>query len=410
MGAPPPWACIFSQESKTQWGLILRPRNSSDFSLLGSTKSSLRVYPTLRTSKSSGNMLGREVSVRDGVVVYLSMAFLAVTFGELMTGGILATPFSLLGVFLVPPFVVVSLTYGLGVLLVREASVRIRKGWAGTLLLGAANAWVLQGIFTKVIFGPASSPNIGPLGSYGHWLGVSWVYVVIAIYFDAILATVVPIFLTSEVFPRTRDRRLLSDLGVAVVAAALVLLVAWEDIYINANNGILPSAAHPFASSLTPMDLGVLIAAVAGLSLVAWKLPKDLLRPPTPLPVGSPWSMMGIGLAFTVTTLFVEGFAWQLVRIPAVVVAGYGLSCLLLLLLIRHRMGRSANLPHRVALVAGCLVPWLFVDVMLEVGGDFLVLPIAIGVFTILAVLWRRGLREAKVVSRSPVPALGTAS
>jgi hypothetical protein len=352
-------------------------------------------------------MRAREVTLRDTVVVALSMAVLAVTLGELMSGGILATPFSLLGVFLVPPFVAVSLTYGLGVLLVREGSVRCRGGWASTILLAAANAWVIQGIFTKVLFGPASSPDIQQFGTYGHWLGVNWVLVAVALYLDGVLATIVPIFLTTELFPQTRGRRLLSDRGVMVSVAALVPLLAWEDIYINANNNIGPSIAHPFVSSLSPPDLAILILVVAALSLLAWKLPERLLRPRTPLPVGSPGVLVAAGVAFTLSALLVEGFAWHWVPWPSVLIAGYAFGTALLFFAVLRRIGTSGNLPHRVALVVGCLLPWVFLDVILEFSGDILVLPIAVGVIALLAWLWRKGLRQELLDPIMSVP-IGT--
>ncbi|MCI4323992.1 MAG: hypothetical protein L3K03_08295 [Thermoplasmata archaeon] len=345
-----------------------------------------------------GSKLEREVPPRYSATVPLGMAVLAVTFGELMTGGILATPFSLLGVFLVPPFVVVSLTYGFGVLLVREASTRCRGGWASTILLAATNAWVLQGVFTKVLFGPAASPDILQFGSYGHGVGVNWVLVAVALYLDGVLATIFPIFLTNELFPRTRGRRLLSDRGVLIALAAFAPLLAWEDIYINANNNIGPSAAHPFVSSLTPPDLAILISVVVGLSLLAWKLPKGILRPRTRLPVGSAWAFLGVGVAFTLSAPFIEGFAWQLIPWPAALLEGYAVESALLVLVVLRRIGSFGNLPHRVALIAGCLLPWVFLDVILEISGDLLVLPIAAGVLCLLAMLWRRGAIENRTV------------
>jgi hypothetical protein len=374
----------------------------ADLSSLGSFRGKQRTVPRHRvepylvptTSNSRRTMRAREVSRRDSIIVFASMAFLAVTFGELMTGGIAATPFSLLGVFFIPPFVLVGLTYGLGVLLVREASVRLQRGWAGTLLLAGANVWILQGIFTKVLFGPASSPDIGPLGSYGHWLGVNWILVVVAIYMDAILATIFPIFLTGECFPQVRGRRILSDWGVAVAAAALLLVAAIDDVYVNANNDILPSAAHPFVSALGAPDLAWVALVIGGVGLLAWKIPRDILRPLTPLPPGSPWEMVGVGLAFTISSLFVEGFAWHYIPWPVAIVAGYALFSGFLLWLIRQRIGRSATLQHRAALVAGVLAPWLLFDSVLEIHGDLLVLPIALAVFAILAWLWMRGRAE----------------
>jgi hypothetical protein len=253
---------------------------------------------------------------------------------------------------------------------------------------------VIQGIFTKVLFGPASSPDIQQFGTYGHWLSVNWVLVAVALYLDGVLATIVPIFLTTELFPQVRGRRLLSDRGVMLAVAALVPLLAWEDIYINANNNVGPSTAHPFVSSLSPPDLAILILVVVALSLLAWKLRGRLLRPRTPHPVGSPWVLGAAGVAFTLSALFVEGFAWHWIPWPSVLIAGYALGSVLLFLLVLRRIGISGNLPHRVALILGCLLPWVFLDVILELSGDFLVLPIAAGVIVLLALLWKKGLNQ----------------
>ncbi len=345
-----------------------------------------------------------EVARRDTVVIGLTMAALAVTFGELMTGGIRATPFSLLGIFVIPPFVCVSLTYGFGALLVREASVRWNGGWAATLLLAAANAWVLQGVFTKVLFGPASSPTIGPLGTYGHWLGVNWVLAAVAIYKAGFLATVIPVFLVGELFPRARGRRLLSDLGVVAAVAVFVPLLVWEDLFINANNSILPSAAHPFVSALSPSDLVVWLVVVLGLAFVAWRLPAGVLRPRTPLPSGSPWAFVGVGLAFSLSGLAVEGLGRRFVPWPALLLAVFAAWSVGVLLFVRGRIGATANLPHRVALIVGALLPWAFVDVFLEADGDLLVLPIAVGVFLLLASLWSRGLRPEEALPPVSAP------
>jgi hypothetical protein len=349
-------------------------------------------------------MRAREVNLRRSALVIFGMAFLAVTFGEFMTGGISATPFSLLGVFLIPPFVAVSLTYGIGVLLVREASVRWNRGWLSVLLLGAANAWILQGIFTKVLFGPSSSPDIMQFGVYGRWLGVNWLLAAVAVYLDGFLATVVPIFLTNELIPQIRGRRLLSDLAVAVTVGIFLPLLVWEDVYINADNNVLPSSAHPFVSALGPVQLALWLAIVLGLALIAWRVPRELLRPRTELPMGSPWEFLGLGVAATIGTLVVEGFGWRVVPWPAALLAVYAAAGTVILWIVRQRIGRVLNLPQRVALVAGALAPFAFLDVFLEASGDYLVLPIAVGVFTLLAFLWRAEGSGAPPRSAPPNP------
>jgi len=62
--------------------------------------------------------------------------------------------------------------YGPGVLLIREASIRWKKGWATVLLLGAAYGILEEGVALSTLFNPNAGP-VGELGFYGHWLGVN---------------------------------------------------------------------------------------------------------------------------------------------------------------------------------------------------------------------------------------------
>src|SRR5579872_6937430 len=65
--------------------------------------------------------------------------------------------------------------YGPGVLLIREAKVRWKKGWGTVLVLGVAYGILEEGIALSTMFNPKAGP-VGVLGYYGHWLGVSWVW------------------------------------------------------------------------------------------------------------------------------------------------------------------------------------------------------------------------------------------
>ena len=61
-----------------------------------------------------------------------------------------------------------------GALLIRAAMVRWKKGWCSFLLLSAAYGILEEGIALSTLFDPRAGP-VGVLGSFGHWLGVSWV-------------------------------------------------------------------------------------------------------------------------------------------------------------------------------------------------------------------------------------------
>ncbi len=73
-------------------------------------------------------------------------------------------------------FFLLALNMGLytaGVFLIREAMVRWRRGWASVFLLGFAYAIVEEGLALRTLYDP-NSPQVGSLGTCGHWMGVNW--------------------------------------------------------------------------------------------------------------------------------------------------------------------------------------------------------------------------------------------
>src|SRR2546425_8913725 len=64
--------------------------------------------------------------------------------------------------------------YGSGVILIREAMIRWRKGWASVFLLGVAYGIVEEGVALWTLFNPSAQP-VGGLCFYGLWLRVDWV-------------------------------------------------------------------------------------------------------------------------------------------------------------------------------------------------------------------------------------------
>jgi hypothetical protein len=112
--------------------------------------------------------------------------------------------------------------YGPGVLLVREASLRWKKGLATVLLLGAAYGILEEGIALSTLFNPEAGP-VGLLGVYGHWAGVNWIWVAIILPVHMIYSMALPILLLGMALPRTRG---VSFLGGRKAGAALVILGA----------------------------------------------------------------------------------------------------------------------------------------------------------------------------------------
>ena len=154
--------------------------------------------------------------------------------------------------------------YGTGALLIREFAVAYRKGWASILLLGAAYGIAEEGFAVHTFFQRTGAP-VHALGSYGHALGVNWLWALGLTVFHATYSIALPILLTYLWFPEVSDRRWL-DRG----ALTLVAIVYLAEVVVFARLvGHGPSA---------PL-LGLFLAVEAALLLAGALVPRDLLKP-----------------------------------------------------------------------------------------------------------------------------------
>jgi len=123
--------------------------------------------------------------------------------------------------------------YGTGALLIHDARVRWKKGWASVLLLGAAYGILEEGVALSTLFNPNAGP-VGVLGVYGHLLGVNWVWAAGIVPFHAVFSISVPILLLGLAIPETGLRPLLSRRGTAAALLALsldviiLMLASWH--------------------------------------------------------------------------------------------------------------------------------------------------------------------------------------
>jgi hypothetical protein len=147
--------------------------------------------------------------------------------------------------------------YGPGVLLVRDAMVRWKKGWASVLFLGAAYGILEEGIALSTLFDPNANP-VGKLGFYGHWLGVNWVWVAGIIPVHMLFSISLPIVLLGLAVPRTNGQSLLSRrslwavstvLGIDVVVLFVFVSKVWETGWVGRSSC---RASSPWRSSSSP--------------------------------------------------------------------------------------------------------------------------------------------------------------
>jgi hypothetical protein len=206
------------------------------------------------------------------------LALLSPTIAEILSG---STPLTLLffsPLFFLIDFAGLVLLYGGGALLIREAAVRWRKGWASVLLLGAAYGIVEEGLAVHTFFAPGGNP-VGALGSFGRFDGVNVLWAVGLIVFHATISIALPILLVELAYPRTKGRPFLGPRMIVLVLAGYVGIAA------------LFASFVPYSPS--PPLLVFFLAVIAALVLLARWAPRDLLRPVEGAP-GAPWWAFGI--------------------------------------------------------------------------------------------------------------------
>src|SRR2546422_10835618 len=112
--------------------------------------------------------------------------------------------------------------YGSGVILIREAMIRWRKGWASVFLLGAAYGIAEEGLDLWTLFYSNAGP-VGTLGYYGHWLGVNWVWTMGLVIFHSVYSIGLPLFPFGLAFPELKSKSLVSGLGAKVTLVTLII-------------------------------------------------------------------------------------------------------------------------------------------------------------------------------------------
>lgn len=227
----------------------------------------------------------------------------------------LSSSSNLTGLIVAPPVFLLFLglnlaLYGPGVLLIREAVVRWKKGWASVILLGAAYAILEEGVALSTFFNPRSSV-VGSLGYYGHWLGVSWVWMAGLLMVHIVFSISLPLLLFGFVFPEWRGRRLLSDrqTGATVVLLGLDVLLLF---------GIVRFGEH------FTLDPGLLLGAfvaIGALATAAYSVPAGLLHPFGGRPTAGPIVFAVLGAFLLLGTYLIEGIGQGERAPPALTIA-----------------------------------------------------------------------------------------
>lgn len=267
--------------------------------------------------------------------------FLSPAIGELLSGS--SPPAEFFNPF---TFVLLAALYGGGAILVRELVLSWRKGWLSVFTLGAAYGIVEEGIMCKSFFDP-NWPDLGPLGVYGRWLGVNWVWAQGLTVYHAVFSIAIPILLVELAYPNERNKPWVSTEWLRVVGLLFVLDVLFGFC-------CFPKPEAPYYPS--PFHIIATIAIVWALIWLARKLPENL---PAPLLLRVPPASKFMLLGFTATLAFFLVF-WGLPNTKLPPSATMGLGALVILVAARYGLLWSGNGHkwtdiHRWAIASGAL-------------------------------------------------------
>ncbi|HZY93997.1 MAG TPA: hypothetical protein VFE98_03940 [Candidatus Bathyarchaeia archaeon] len=232
--------------------------------------------------------------------------------------------------------------YGSGVILIREAMIRWRKGWATVILLGMAYAIVEEGLALRTLFNPNSSV-VGNLGVYGHWMGVNWVWTVGLLIFHSVYSIALPIFLFGLVFPELKRQSLARSRGIGLSVVALIIDSVFLQAIVNYDPGV---------------GLLALFSAIAAALVVAgMQVPANLLKTSPGPARWAPKRYAMLGTALFPATLLAGGFSAG-ANIPPVIPCLIDFFFMYIILSRTYRsLGSEKNQEHKVGFAIGLLLP-----------------------------------------------------
>ncbi len=293
-----------------------------------------------------------------------------------------------------PPFFALQLLANLGlylpgVLLIREAMIRWRKGWASVLLLGAAYGILEEGIALETLFYSRAAP-VGALGFYGHWLGVNWVWIPGVLLVHMIFSVSLPILLLGLALPQTRGRSLVGRTGVRLALLVWAIDIPGLMVFVHA-------IYHYWMG--WPIFFGS-FAVIGLLVLAAYRVPAKLLPTRVGPPRAAPFQAALMGVAIFPAVWLLEGLLgyWNAppwVTILSIVTYEASLGCLIV-----WTIGTEHNERQLVALAAGALLPIAVIGFVAELPIPLTVLA-DIAAFWFIRHLWRK---YASAISGAAAP------
>jgi hypothetical protein len=248
--------------------------------------------------------------------------------------------------------------YGSGVILIREAMIRWKKGWASVFLLGVAYGIVEEGLALWTLFNPLAQP-VGNLGFYGHWLGVNWVWTVGLLIFHSVYSIGLPIFLFGLVFPELKHKSLVTGAGITISIIGLT----FDSIALFVLEYLIYRPYNPGGGLMIFSGIVITIFVVA-----ARKLPGDFLKMKLSQPRWGPRKFAIVGALLFPATLLAGGFAAGANIPPEVPMIVDIIFAMVILTRAFNAMGASNNQEQKVAFGVGLVFPIAVFGLIASIG------------------------------------------
>jgi hypothetical protein len=284
--------------------------------------------------------------------------------------------------------------YGSGVILIREAMIRWKKGWASVFLMGVAYGIVEEGLALWTLFNPLAQP-VGNLGFYGHWLGVNWVWTVGLLIFHSVYSIGLPIFLFGLAFPELKRKSLVSMRGIRISIVGLTI----DSILLFILESETYGPYNPGAGLMIFSGIVITIFVVA-----ARKLPGDFLKIKLSEPKWGPRKFAVIGALLFPATLLTGGIAAGANIPPEVPMIVDIIFALFILTRAFNSMGSTNNQEQKVGFSIGLLFPIVVFGIIASLGIGNLLIFVADLFFVLFSRrLWRKW-HHWTLLHRSVVP------